>query len=212
VVMVLGVFAKFVYDHEYTKKTEFSVETRAGIMLARVELLKSEVVTVSVDMGEPVFDRASIPISRMDGPTPAVDEPILVDEELIYGTALKLGNPHFVIVVDDVWAVQLNQVGPKLENHPLFPKKANIEFIKIKSSNCLEMRVWERGSGVTLACGTGACGSVVAATLKGLVNRGTEVEVVLPGGILSVQWKDDNHVWQTGPATSVYRGSFFCHN
>jgi len=149
-----------------------------------------------------------VPLAELEGPEPVLDLRVESGGQVFTGTALFLGNPHFVIFVDDVAAVELEKVGPGLESHPIFPRKANIEFITVKSPTELDMRVWERGSGITLACGTGACASVVAAILHGKAARGTEVTVNLPGGPLRVEWRLDGRVWQTGPAVEVYSGVF----
>lgn len=202
-------FTRYVYDHGLTAKTELAVETRAGIIRPRVILKNGEVEAISVDMGVPRLGRAEIPLSRLDGPEPAINEPVEVDGQILYGTGVCTGNPHFVIFVDDVWAVKLEEIGPKLERHPLFPARANIEFAAVKSRDNMDMRVWERGSGITLACGTGACAVVVAAVLNGKADKDVPVSVNLPGGTLMIEWKSDGHVWMTGPAEEVYRGVFF---
>lgn len=202
-------FARYVYDHGLTPKLSFSVETKHGVVKPFLNVRDGVVESVSVDMGEPVFERSKIPLSRLDGPEPAVDEPVDIDGLRLLGTALSTGNPHCVFFVDDVQKVDLEHIGPRLEHHPLFPARANIEFVSVKSGNCLDMRVWERGSGITLACGTGASASTVAAVLKGYIRKDVEVTVNLPGGPLKVIWKADGHVWQTGPAQEVYAGMFW---
>lgn len=204
----LRCFARYVYDKGLTRKTEFEVETRAGIMRPRVNLKDGAVSSVTADMGVPLFKRAEVPLSELEGPEPVMALRVESGGETYVGTALFLGNPHYVIFVDDVDAVSLEKVGPGLESHPVFTRKANIEFITVKSPTELDMRVWERGSGITLACGTGACASVVAAILHGKVSRGTEVTVNLPGGPLSIEWRLDGRVWMTGPAVEVYSGVF----
>jgi len=202
-------FAKFVYDHRITSDTDLQVETRHGLIHPVLKVKDGVVETISVDMGVPVFARKDVPVSKLLGPEPVVDEPVQVDGQVIRGTALSTGNPHFVIFVDDVSKVDLQSIGPKLECHPLFPRKANIEFVTVRSDTEMDMRVWERGSGITLACGTGASAVVVAAVLNGYTKKDVPVEVRLPGGPLTVEWKGDNHVWQTGPAKEVYSGVFF---
>lgn len=202
-------FARYVYDHGLTEKTEFAVETRAGIIRPRLILKDGEVEAISVDMGVPRLERHEIPLSRLDGPVPAIDEPVQVDGRVFHGTAVCTGNPHFVIFVDDVWEVELEKLGPKLERHPLFPARANIEFATVKARDEIDMRVWERGSGITLACGTGACAVLVAAVLNGYADKDVPTRVNLPGGTLVIEWKGDGHVWMTGPAKEVYRGVFY---
>lgn len=210
-------FAGYVYDHGLTRKTEFAVETGAGIIRPHLILKDGEkdeeedreIEAISVDMGVPCLERDEIPLSRLDGPVPAINEPVEVDGEVFYGTAVCTGNPHFVVFVDDVWEVELEKVGPKLERHPLFPARANIEFATVKSRSEIDMRVWERGSGITLACGTGACAVLVAAVLNGKADKDVPTTVNLPGGSLTIEWKSDGHVWMTGPAKEVYRGVFY---
>lgn len=203
-------FAKYVHDHGLTQDTEFVVETKAGLIHPVLDLDPSgAVASVSVDMGVPVFARKDIPLSRLDGPEPVVDEAVEVEGKTLRGTALSTGNPHCVFFVDEVWKVDLERIGPLLEVHPLFPKKANIEFAAVKSPEIIDMRVWERGSGITLACGTGASAVVVAAVLNGYTRKDLPVIVNLPGGPLTVEWKSDGHVWQTGPAREVYSGVFY---
>jgi diaminopimelate epimerase len=204
----LRCFARFVFDRGLTPKTEFEVETRAGVMRPRVNLEDGAVESISADMGVPLFKRAEVPLSELEGPEPVTSLRVESGGETYVGTALFLGNPHYVIFVDDVATVPLEKVGPGLESHPVFPRKANIEFITVKSPTELDMRVWERGSGITLACGTGACASVVAAILHGKAERGAEVTVNLPGGPLRVEWRLDGRVWQKGPAVEVYTGVF----
>lgn len=202
-------FARYVYDHRITSDTDFLVETRHGLIHPVLNVKDGQVLSISVDMGIPVFGRKDIPLSKLDGPEPVVDEPVEVDGQVLRGTALSAGNPHCIFFVDDVWKVDLERIGPKLERHPLFPRKANIEFVAVKSKTDMDMRVWERGSGITLACGTGASAVVVAAALNGYAERDVPVTVRLPGGPLTVEWKGDNHIWQTGPAKEVYTGVFF---
>ncbi len=202
-------FSRYVFEAGQTTKTEFEVETRAGIIKPKLLLEDGTPGSVTVDMGKPRFGRSEIPLAQLAGPEPVVDERVELEGEVLYGTALFLGNPHCVFFVSDVWAVDLERLGPPLERHALFPKKANIEFVSLRSPNMLDMRVWERGSGVTLACGTGASASVVAAVLKGMADRDQRVTVNLPGGPLQVEWRSDNHVWQTGPAARVCSGLFF---
>jgi diaminopimelate epimerase len=203
-------FARYVYDHGLTRETEFPVETGFGIVTPRLNLdAEGGVESVSVDMGIPVFRRRDIPLSRLEGPEPAIGELVEVDGQVLRGTALSTGNPHCVFFVEDVSKVELERIGPKLERHPLFPMRANIEFVSVKSGTEMDMRVWERGSGITLACGTGASASTVAAVLNGYAERDVPVRVNLAGGPLTVEWKSDGHVRQTGPAREVYTGVFF---
>lgn len=202
-------FAKYVFEHGLTLKKEFDVETKAGIIRPYLTVVDGEVISVSVDMGKPRLKRSEIPLARLDGPSPAIGEPIEQDGQIFYGTCVSMGNPHCVFFVDDVWAVELEKIGPKLEHHPIFPQRANIEFVAIRSREAIDMRIWERGSGITLASGTGSSASVVAAVLNGKVDQGRPVQVHLPGGVLCVEWKNDGHIWQAGPAVEVCRGVYF---
>lgn len=202
-------FAKYVYEHGLTEKTSLVVETKAGLIKPHLTVKDGIVETVSVDMGKPRLKRAEIPLAKLDGPEPAINEPIELEGQVFYGTAVSMGNPHMVFFVDDVWEVELDKIGPKLEFHPMFPQRANIEFVAVKSRNEIDMRIWERGSGITLASGTGSSASVVASILNGKVDRGVPVKVNLQGGTLIVEWKHDGHVWQTGPATMVFKGEYY---
>ncbi len=202
-------FSRYVYDHKIASDKTFEIETRHGLIHPVLNVVDGVVESISVDMGIPLLGRRDIPLSRLDGPEPVVEEPAVADGAEFRGTAVSTGNPHFVIFVDDVASVDLERVGPKLETHQLFPRRANIEFVTVKSETELDMRVWERGSGITLACGTGASAVVVAAVLNGYAQKDVPVTVRLPGGPLTVEWKGDDHVWQTGPAKEVYSGVFF---
>ncbi|MCL6561126.1 MAG: diaminopimelate epimerase [Firmicutes bacterium] len=196
--------AKYVYENGLHKKTELRVETGAGIMVPRLRVSGEEVTEVEVDMGEPILEREMIPVAGPPGRV--LSEPLLVDDEVFRITAVSFGNPHCVIFLPDVASLKLNVVGPKIENHPAFPKRTNVEFVQVLSTKAIRVRVWERGAGETLACGTGACASVVAAFLNGLTER--KVKVSLPGGDLLVFWDEKNHVYMTGPATEVFRGEW----
>lgn len=198
-------FAKYVYEQGYTRLAAFSVETGGGIIVPEVFAENGRVRSVRVDMGEPRTRRYDIP---MEGP-PAdqvIDETLEVGGRIYRVTAVSMGNPHCVIFVDDLEAADVNGLGPLIENHPAFPRRTNVEFVQVKSPSELVMRVWERGSGVTLACGTGACASLVAAALTGRASRRARVR--LPGGDLDIEWADDGHVYMTGPAVEVFRGVY----
>lgn len=201
-------FAKYVYEHGLTEKTDLVIETKAGLIRPHLLVRDGKVQSVSVDMGIPRLRRKEIPLSRLDGAEPAIAEPIELDGKTYYGTPVSMGNPHCVFFVEDVWQVDLEKIGPRLEHHPIFPERANIEFVAVKSRDAIEMRIWERGSGITLASGTGSSASVVASILNGKVDRGKPVKVSLPGGVLLVEWREDGHVWQHGPAVEVASGVF----
>ena len=194
---------KYVYDRGMTEKTTVTIETLAGIKTLVLNVKDGAVESVRVDMGEPDFSTANIPVNTQ---YPVfVNKPVQVLGKTYNLTCVSMGNPHAVTFVDDVGSVEIEKVGPALENHELFPKRANIEFIECVSGDMLKMRVWERGSGETLACGTGASASTAAAVLNGLSGR--KVKIQLLGGVLELEWNEkDNHIYMTGPAQFVYDG------
>ncbi len=202
-------FAKYVYDRKLTDKTAMSVETGAGIIKPYLTVSGGKVESISVDMGVPHLKRAEIPLAKLEGPEPVINEPFEYDGQVLLGTCVSMGNPHCVFFVDDVWQVELEKIGPVLEHHPMFPKRANIEFVAVKSREAIDMRIWERGSGITLASGTGSSASVTATILNGKADKGTPIKVNLPGGTLVVEWKEDGHIWQTGPAVEICTGVFY---
>jgi diaminopimelate epimerase len=189
-------FAKYIWDRGLSSREVLDVETAAGII--RPE--RSDDL-VRVDMGEPVLDGRRIPVDH-DGPVKDFPLKILGTEFKI--TCVSMGNPHAVVVVDDVSHFDVAKYGPLIERDGFFPKRTNVEFIQVTDRGRMRMRVWERGAGETMACGTGASAAVVAASLKGLADR--RVTVVLNGGELVIEWKDDNHVYMTGPAVEVFEG------
>ncbi|MDR2431312.1 MAG: diaminopimelate epimerase [Candidatus Margulisbacteria bacterium] len=192
-------FARYVYEN-YEKKSVISVETLAGIMLP---VLDPQNNIIEVDMGEPVLEPAKIPVNFTGGRM--LNNPVRVLDRTFEITAVSMGNPHGVIFVEDVSAVTVDLYGAELEKHALFPEKANIEFVQVLSKDKLRMRVWERGAGETLACGTGACASVAAGVLTGRAGR--EATVHLAGGDLTIDWdEDDNHISLAGPAFQVFKG------
>ncbi len=198
--------AKYVFDHGMTDKTSITLETLSGQKRLDLHVENGKVSTVRVDMGEPILLPKLIP-AHIDEEK-IVNFPIALDGKKVNITALSMGNPHVIIFVDDVNEIDLPKVGPKVEHHPLFPKRTNTEFLQIISPNHLKMRVWERGSGETLACGTGACAATVAAALNGKAER--KVTMELTGGTLFIEWSEtDNHVYMTGPATTVFEGEYF---
>lgn len=193
-------FAAYLKDKGLIKEFEARIETMAGLQVCR--LMDN---LVEVDMGEPELEGRRIPVDA-DG---FVREfPISVDGVEVLVTCVSMGNPHAVVFVDDAGSFPVSELGPKIEKHPFFPKKANVEFAEVKSRNEVRMRVWERGSGMTMACGTGACASAVAAFWTGRTDR--EVKVALDGGDLNIVWEaESNHVFMTGPAVTVFEGEFF---
>ena len=195
--------AKYVYDYGLTEKTKNSVETLGGIKYLDLTVEDGKVVLVKVDMGKPELKSDLIPIISEN--EKVIDEPIEVDGQVYHMTGVSMGNPHTVIYVDDVKNLDLEKIGPKFENHERFPKRINTEFVHCIDRNTVEMRVWERGSGETLACGTGACAVAVASILNNLTD--TRVTVKLLGGDLQIEWdREKNHVFMTGPAKVVFDG------
>ena len=195
--------AKYVYDYGLTDKTQISVETLGGIKYLDLTVEDGKVSLVKVDMGKPELEADLIPI--ISEREQVIDEPIEVDGKEYHMTGVSKGNPHTVIYVDDVKNLDLEKIGPKFENHERFPKRINTEFVHCIDRNTVEMRVWERGSGETLACGTGACAVAVASILNNLTD--TRVTVKLLGGDLQIEWdREKNHVFMTGPAKVVFDG------
>lgn len=194
---------KYVYDYGIAKKERISVETLAGIKYLDFVIENDKVKLVKVNMGSPELAPQKIPVVA-EGER-VVDAPILVDGTEYHMTAVSMGNPHAVVYVDDVKALDLEQLGPKFEKHERFPKRVNTEFVRVIDRQTVEMRVWERGSGETLACGTGACAVAVACILNGLTED--KVTVKLLGGDLEIEWnKEDNKVYMTGPAEVSFEG------
>jgi diaminopimelate epimerase len=197
--------AKYVYDNGLTNKENITIETLgAGVQKVQLSIAAGKVETVRVDMGQPILDGLQVP-TTIDA-NPVINHSIEVDGREFHFTAVSMGNPHCVIYVDDAVNFDLSIWGPKLEVHPLFPRKINVEFVTVRSRDYTDMRVWERGAGPTLACGTGACATVVASVLNGVTDRTATVS--LKGGDLLIEWnEEDNHVYMTGPAAEVYRGT-----
>lgn len=196
---------KYVYDHGLTDKTMIAVESGAGIKYLTLNVENDKVATVCVDMGEPIFAPQDIPVIA-EGDI-VIDEPISVGGIEWNMTCVSMGNPHAVVFVDDVKSFELEKYGPLFEYHERFPKRTNTEFVHVISRTEADMRVWERGSAETWACGTGTCATVVACVLKGYTDR--EVLVHLVGGDLVIRWDEEtNHVFMTGPATEVFSGEY----
>lgn len=183
---------KFVYERGLTRKTTIKMLTRAGIKMLYLDVDDSDTVqSVTVDLMEPVLDDSTQFLTE--------------GESLPDGVFVSIGNPNYVIFVDDVDAIDLAKVGPGLEFHSRFPQRCNIEFAQVISSNEIKMRVWERGSGITMACGTGACATLVAAALTGRTGR--DATIMMDGGSLHIEWREsDNHIYMRGPATTVFEG------
>ena len=197
--------AKYCYERGLTDRTEFTVESGGQIKTLVCNLSGNTVESVRVDMGEPVLDGAAIPSASTENPV--IAHPLSANGQDWPVTLVNMGNPHAVTFVADPKTAPVTTVGPVLECHSFFPNKINVEFVSVQDRAHIALRVWERGTGETLACGTGACASVVAAALNGLTDR--RVEVSLPGGKLDIHWNpQDNHVYMTGPAAFVYDGEW----
>ena len=194
---------KYVYDKGLTAKTNLLLETKSGVKGLTLHLKDRTVDSVTVDMGEPILTPALIPVNLpMDK---VVAQPIVVFGKQYQFTAVSMGNPHAVIFMEGVDALPIAKVGPAFELHPLFPQRTNTEFAQVLDPRTIHMRVWERGAGETMACGTGACATAVAAVLNGLCQR--EVQLQLLGGDLQIEWREsNNHVYMTGGATTVFEG------
>ena len=197
--------AKYVYDHKMTDKTEISVESGAGIKYLTLFVEQGKVEQVRVDMGEPILEPAQIPVLAEGDKV--VDEPIEVCGKTWNMTCVSMGNPHAVVFVDNVADFEIEKYGPHFEKHERFPKRTNTEFVEIISREEINMRVWERGSDETWACGTGTCASVMACILNNRTDN--KVLVHLRGGDLTIEYNDKtNHIFMTGPATEVFSGEY----
>lgn len=195
--------AKYMYDYGITDKTSISVETKSGIKYLDLTVENGKVSTVKVNMGSPVLQAAEIPV-RSDKET-VISESVEVDGKEWRITCVSMGNPHAVTYIDDVKNLDIEKIGPKFEHHLMFPDRVNTEFVRVIDRRTVEMRVWERGSGETLACGTGACATAVASILNGYTED--EVTVKLLGGDLKIFWdRKENKVYMTGSATTVFDG------
>ena len=196
--------AKYVYDYGLTDKTSISVETLGGIKYLDLTVEDGKAVMIRVDMGTPGLSAKQIPI--VSDEDRVIDEPILVDGMEYRMTGVSMGNPHTVVYVDDVQGMDLEKIGPSFEHHERFPKRINTEFARVLDRKTVEMRVWERGSGETLACGTGACAVAVASILNGLTEDAVTVKLL--GGDLEIWWdRQTDKVYMTGPAKVVFDGT-----
>lgn len=196
--------SKYVYDNGMTDKDEISVETRSGIKLIKMNVENGKVVSARVNMGEPILEAEKIP-TKFDGKN-VIRQKLTIDEKEYEVTCVSMGNPHCIVYVDDVKDIDLEKIGPKFENNEMFPERINTEFVHVVSDTELDMRVWERGSGETLACGTGSCAVTVASVLCGYCKRNTEIKINLLGGTLTDIWTDGGDVYMTGPAATVCTG------
>ena len=198
-------FARYVFETGLTSKTELTIETLAGIIKPKLLFDKGQITGVCVDMGVPKLKRGEIPMIG-NPEEQAINVPLDVGALSYAVTGVNIGNPHCVVFMDEVESLDLKSVGKPIEVHPTFPRKTNVEFVQVIDRQTLRMRVWERGAGVTLACGTGTCATVVASVLNGKTDR--QVTVHLDGGDLLIEWRDDDHVYKTGPAVEVFRGVY----
>jgi len=195
-------FAKYVYERGMIDQTEFTIDTLAGPNAVTLQVDSGRVASVRSNMGEPRFEREAIP---MEGPPGRViEEALELDSETLNVTCVNVGNPHAVVFVDDATLVPLEVLGPQVENHPKFPERTNVEFVNVIDRNNIVMRIWERGSGVTMASGSGSCGAALASMITDRVDRKVSVHLVY--GQLAIEWGEDGHVYQEGPATEVYDG------
>jgi len=207
--------AKYAHDHGVSRSNPMQVETGRGVLSLALKVTDGKVQSVTVDMNEPVLDLPRIPVnSEMLGKREG-DQTYLLKlksvgpevETTFAATFVSMGNPHAVIFVNDVKSIELEKLGPRIENHPSFPRRVNAHFVQIVSPGEVIMRTWERGSGITLACGTGACAVCVAGVLTGKTSR--HMLAHLPGGDLTLEWRQaDNHVYMTGPAAEVFSGEW----
>ena len=199
--------AKLAYELGLICEEITTIETLSGIKTLKLNIVKGKVKTVEVDMGVPILEATKIPVSSSAKiENKKVKAEVKVKDKKFELTCVSMGNPHAVTFVNDIKNFKVAEYGPILENADIFPEKANIEFVEVVDKNNIKMRVWERGSGETLACGTGACSSVVASSLNGYTDR--KVNVQLLGGNLEIEWKPNNHVHMTGPAVTVFKGEW----
>ena len=196
---------KYAYDHGIVSKPELSVETKSGIKYITLQIENGKAVGATVDMGKAILRPREIPVNA-DGED-FVKQTISVQGKDYTATCVSMGNPHCIIFMEsDPMALELEKIGPDFENHPLFPERINTEFVRVIDDHTLFMRVWERGSGETFACGTGACAVAVAAVLNGYCKQDSPITVKLRGGDLTIVWKADGTVMMTGSATHVFDG------
>ena len=199
-------FGKFVYDHGLTEKKELAVETLAGIKYLKLTEENGVITGVTVDMGKPVTKAEEIPVAAEGDPV--LHYPITVQEKEYRISCASMGNPHATVYVEDTVSLDLEAIGPYFENHEVFPRRVNTEFVQLISRKHIRMRVWERGSGETWACGTGACACAYVSMLNGYVDN--EVEVEMRGGSVVIRYDEtDGHIYMTGPAVTTFEGEFY---
>jgi len=197
-------FAKYAYENKLVSKNKFTVETLAGIIIPELIFKDKEISGIKVDMGAPRLRRGEIPMFGEDTPT-VVDETLKINPKQTFKvTCVSMGNPHCITFVNDVQSMPVDEIGPKIENHPLFLEKTNVEFIQILNRKEINFRVWERGVGETLACGTGACAALVASVLNNKSER--QAIIHLTGGDLDIEWIENGPIFMTGPAELIFKG------
>ena len=201
--------AKYVCDSKMTDKDTISLETLSGIKYINIYRENGIVTSAQVNMGSPILKSRDIP-TLIESET-VISQPLKVGEKIYSVTCLSMGNPHCVIFSDDIDSLDIQKIGPEFENHPAFPDRINTEFVQPISSTRIKMRVWERGAGETLSCGTGACAAAVACILNGYCKLGEDIRVTLRGGELSINLSADGSVYLTGPAQTVFTGEVFCN-
>ncbi|MHA1380182.1 MAG: diaminopimelate epimerase [Candidatus Helarchaeota archaeon] len=195
--------AKHVYEQKLTTKTKITFETLAGTIVPKINLKNGSVEDIEVDMGIPRLSRAEIPMKGDN--TKVINENLKIDNEDFAITCVSMGNPHCVIYTDDIDSIDI-KIGEKIEHHPIFPNRINVEFTQVKNKDEQVVRVWERGAGETLACGTGACATVVSSILNNFFKKEQLIKVHLPGGDLKIKWAKNNHVYMTGPSDKIFEG------
>lgn len=197
---------KYIYDNGIAKKDTVTVETLSGIKTLKIEAENGKAKRLTVDMGEPVLTPSAIPVIY-DGEN-MINKPVTVAGKTYNITAVSMGNPHAVLFLDGIKDLDLEKIGPDFEHNPIFPEQVNTEFIRVIDDKTLEMRVWERGSGETFACGTGACAAAVAAVLNGYCRKNTEITVRLKCGDLIITYAENGHIYMNGAAEKVYDGEY----
>lgn len=201
---------KYLYEKGLTNKTSLEIETLSGVKSLKLNIKNNEVVTVGVNMGQAILTSKDIPV--LSPSNNIINEKITIDEIDYYITCVSMGNPHCVLFMDEIDNLDLTTLGPKFENHPMFPDRINTEFVKLIDDKTIEMRVWERGSGETFACGTGACAAVVASVLNNYCTKDNDITVKLLGGNLTIRYESNNLIYMTGPAEFVFEGNYINKN
>jgi len=194
--------AKYLFDHGRTEKSRFVIETKAGFRMVSLDVREGKAASVEVNMGQPNFIAQIVPMAVSTDEF--INQPLNVDGRELSATSLSLGNPHCVVFLEDLADFPIKEVGAKIENLSIFTERVNAEFARVLSRNEIDLKVWERGAGLTLACGTGACATVAAAVKNGLSERRAKVN--LPGGSLDIKWSESNNIYLAGPAQEVFSG------